>query len=149
LGFEELSPNKTADELFGNLKAGDKVALTSRFADNAKAYMNALNRRGIVARVIAGQSGTQDFCFLMSARKEMAGMLMSTYAIWASLLGNATRARLYTVKSQSRVKRFGDNWFVSHNFTNPELRHKIVYEGYLDEEMEKLEKQEAAALRRV
>ena len=31
-GYQELSPYKIAYELFGNLQAGDKVAITGRFA---------------------------------------------------------------------------------------------------------------------
>lgn len=73
-GFKELSPNQTAADLFGHLKPGEKVAIVTRFsAKQAKPYTDALEQRGLKVRVIEGQSGTEDFCFLMSAQKEIIG----------------------------------------------------------------------------
>jgi hypothetical protein len=51
LGFEELSPNKTAQEFLGHLQTGDPVAIVSRFG-NAQPYVLALHREhGLQVRV--------------------------------------------------------------------------------------------------
>jgi hypothetical protein len=128
LGFEESSANKTANELFGNLNAGDKIAITSRFPDKGvQEYVDQFKERGIEARVISGQSPEHDFCFLMSAEKEMAGMAMSTYSIWAGYLGNASSVKMYSVQSPSRVSRFGDTWHINCNLTNPEMQRRYSF----------------------
>lgn len=135
LGFEELSANQTANELFRNLKQGDKVAIISRFADSPDVlpYVDALERRGIKVRVIIGQDGTQDFCFLMNAQKEMVGSALSTYFNWASILGNCTNVRAYSVDSPVRRKNEENRRrpvFVHYNFTNPALASRIAFELY-------------------
>jgi hypothetical protein len=57
MGFGESSAQKTAQELFSNLKAGDKVAITSRFPDNgAQEYVKQFKRLEIEGRVVSGQS---------------------------------------------------------------------------------------------
>ena len=95
MGFTEIGPNRTANELFAHLKTGDKVAITSRFEDGLQPYVDALARRGIQARVVSGQSGVEDFCFLLHAKKELVGVTKSTFFAWAALLGNATVIRAY------------------------------------------------------
>jgi hypothetical protein len=93
LGFEELSPNKTAYELFAHLRPGDKIAITTRFGGkHVEPYVSALNERGLNVRVVDGQSGTEDFCFLMSAQKELVGTSLSTFSRWAAYLGHMKRA---------------------------------------------------------
>jgi hypothetical protein len=138
LGFEELSPNKTAFELFGNLQAGDKVAITSRYDTHpsVQPYVDALTRRGIKVRVITGQSGVEDLCFLMHAQKELVGIAESTYATWAAHLGNAQKVRLYSIDSPSRRINpgFSQRLFFHFNWTNPKLRRKVTFELYLAEE---------------
>jgi hypothetical protein len=114
LGFEELNPNRTADELFGHLQPGDKVAITTRF-NNAvtKLYVQQLERRGLKVRTITGQSAVQDFCFLIKAEKELVGNLVSTFTLWAAVLGNAKIARLYICnKNDKNIMRSGMivNW---------------------------------------
>ena len=133
LGFEELSPNKTADELFGHLGKGDKVAIISRFSTSPtiQLYVEALERRGIRARVITGQVGTEDFCFLMHAQREMVGTASSSYLQWAAYLGNPTKARAYSVDSPSRRRRNGgETPFYSFNYTHPDLASRFSFELY-------------------
>jgi hypothetical protein len=50
-GYEELSPNQTAHQLFRHLGRGDKVAITTRFdASVARPYVEALENRGMKVR---------------------------------------------------------------------------------------------------
>jgi len=138
LGFEELNANQTANEVFANLQKGDKVAIVSRFAndDTVLPYVNALQSRGIQARVITGQDGTQDFCFLMNAQKEMVGSAMSTYFLWAALLSNCTSVRAYSVDSPVRRKKRSRDVggqqlpFDYYNFTNPAIASRFTFEMY-------------------
>lgn len=149
MGYEETSANKTANELFGNLIAGDKIAITSRFPDKGvQQYVDQFKARGIEARVVSGQSPEQDFCFLMSAEKEMAGMAMSTYSIWAGYLGNASTVKLYSVRSQSRIKRFGDTWHINCNLTNPEMRRRFSFPAINSELQDEYEAKSRDALLR-
>ena len=134
LGFEETSANKTAYELFAHLNAGDKVAITSRFSNRGiQEYVDKFHERGIIVRVISDQTAEQDFCFLMSTVKEMVGMAMSTYAIWAGYLGNSTSVRLYTVESSFRKARFGKSWHFSYNYSNPDLQRRYSFPGIKSE----------------
>jgi hypothetical protein len=68
-GFKELSPNKTAYELFAHLHPGDKVVIMTWFGgEHVQPYVSALIERGLnVHDMIDGQSDTEDFCFLMIA----------------------------------------------------------------------------------
>ena len=84
-GFkEELSPNKTANELFGHLQPGDKIAVTTRYNNSlSQLYVGALKNRGLNVRLISGQSDTEDFCFLMHAKKSLLGSICqnSSYGV--------------------------------------------------------------------
>ncbi|KAI2497062.1 hypothetical protein MHU86_17432 [Fragilaria crotonensis] len=140
-GYEELSPHKVAHEAFGHLKAGDKVAFTSRasreFVSN---YTAALEARGHQVRVIEGQNPTQDFCFLLSARKEFFGFTMSSYAVWAAYLGNATQSRLYSIKSPNRIASLGDKgYFVRRDWTDSSMKERVTFEIYNSEEQDEVE----------
>jgi hypothetical protein len=87
LGFRELNPYQTSTELLGHLKAGDKVAIVSRFDEHSLAnFTGALIDRGLHVRFISGLSGVQGFCFLKSASKELVGGNRSTYFLMASML---------------------------------------------------------------
>ena len=129
-GFEELSPNQTARELFGHLVRGDKVAIITRFDNSAvRLYVEALERRDIQVRVVANQTDMQDFCFLMQAQKEMVGLARSTFFLWAGFLGNCSRVRAYSVDSPNRriaVK----NVFDHYNWTNPKLQSRVLFQLY-------------------
>jgi hypothetical protein len=122
-GLEELSPNKTAYELFANdnpwpatrstqhhQAAGAdemyttstqtttkqrKIAITTRFGKHpqTKAYVTALEGRGFQVRLIENQSAVQDFCFLTSAQNELVGSVRSTFLLWAGLLTDPQRTR--------------------------------------------------------
>lgn len=80
---------------------GEKVAITTRFGGtHVKPYIQALERRGLQARVVEGQSGVQDFCFLLSAQKELVGTRKSTFVQWAAWLGGAKQVELYEPESR-------------------------------------------------
>jgi len=142
MGYEELSPTKLANELLAHLKPGDKVAFASRFPPEYMSnYSDAMKARGFQVRQTPLQSPTQDLCSLMSARKEFVGYSMSSYAVWAAYLGNATRARLYSVKSPDRIARLGeDGYFYRYNWTNPTME-RVVFEEYNSEEQDQYEKE--------
>jgi hypothetical protein len=133
LGFEELSPNQTAYELFRNLHTGDKVAITSRFSTDPslQPYVDALVERGIQVRVIANQSPVEDFCFMMHAKKELVGNAESSFVLWAGYLGNSAKVRLYSINSPARrTSIFADRVFKYYNWTNPKLQAKVFFELY-------------------
>jgi hypothetical protein len=130
-GFEELGPNQTANDLFRNLQAGDKVAITSRFSEHPslQPYVDAFQSRGVQVRVIANQTAVEDFCFLMHAKKELVGNAVSTFSIWAGFLGNASKVRLYSIDSEwTRAGLFADRVFKYYNWTHPKLRDKVFFE---------------------
>ncbi len=139
LGFEELSPRKISDDLLGNLTAGDKVAITSRFVNEAvDEIVNALRARDIQVRVVTDQSTEEDFCFLKTAKKELVGIAKSTYVRWAGILGDAEFVRLYMVDSPvTRAK--GQTIQRLINLTNNPDLSRIRFELYKTEEMEKVE----------
>ena len=96
--FAELGPNQAVQDLLGHLPHGSKVAIVSRFIDeNVEHHVKAFGERGLRVRVISGNSGEQDFCFLLSAEKEIVGSSRSTFFRWAGYLGNAKTVRAYTV----------------------------------------------------
>jgi hypothetical protein len=134
LGFHELDAYRTAHELFGHLQPGDKVAITSRFGDDpsVQPYVDALTNRSLQVRVITGQSGVEDFCFLLHAKKELVGMAESTYTLWAGYLGNATKVRLYSMDTPGRRNShlFAHRVFIHYNWTHPALQEKVFFELY-------------------
>lgn len=148
-GFkEELSANKTANELFAHLKPGERVAITTRFEDaTARSYVDALERRGLKVRVISGQTGPEDFCFLMSAKKELVGSPISKFFMWAALLGDAKRVRSYAVDSPARREgvtsrvyskelEMDEAAFRPKKFIHPDLVDRFFNELYESEEMD-------------
>ena len=131
-GFEELGPQQMAEELFTNHQPGDKVAIISRFSDGLDTYVQALEDvRKLKVRIIKGQVGIQDFCFLMRAKSEIIGVGPSTYATWAGILGDAQRVRLYSVDSTARRSRGSKTkFFHYYNYTNEELKSRFSFELY-------------------
>ncbi|KAL3935363.1 MAG: hypothetical protein SGBAC_009107 [Bacillariaceae sp.] len=129
LGFEQLGPNVTASRIFKDYQPGDKVAIVSRFPDKIEEFINALkDQKGIQARYIEGQTGNQDFCFLLKAQKEMIGQRVSTFVSWAGILGNTKKVRLYSVDSlETRTRSVH---FFNETFENEDLKQRIVYENY-------------------
>jgi hypothetical protein len=135
-GYEELSPNQTARQLFGHLGRGDKVAMTTRFDNAALPYVEALERRGIQVRVVSNQTDTQDFCFLMQAQKEIVGLARSTFFLWAGFLGNCSRVCAYSVDSPDRREAV-PNVFDHYNWTHPELQSRVFFELYRVDPLER------------
>jgi hypothetical protein len=133
LGFEELSPNKTVQEILKDYRPGDKVAVISRFSTFGENYVHRMQEAKLDARLMENISDLQSFCFLMSGELELIGCSKSTFAIWAAHLGNATRVRLYNLRSPERGN--GISWY---NFTNAEIRKRYSFEDYNSEERDKI-----------
>eukprot|EP00980_Cylindrotheca_fusiformis_P020435 scaffold7489_cov96-Cylindrotheca_fusiformis.AAC.2 len=128
-GFEELDPNMTARYLFANYTSGEKVAIVSRFEQNTAKYERALKDiKGIKARYIKHQTGDQDFCFLLKAKKELIGVKDSTFALVAGYLGDAKRVRLYSFDTPER--RAVDRHYFAYSFENEKLRDRMIFENY-------------------
>ena len=125
--FQELGPNQTARDLFGHLQPGEKVAIISRFLEGTQDYVGALEARGLQVRVVTGQSGVEDFCFLMNTKKESIGIVMSTFFFWAGLLGNCAKVIMYSVDG----KEADPDLHNSHNWTHPELKQRIHFEDFM------------------
>jgi hypothetical protein len=112
--------------------------MTTRI-DNAasRAYIQALEHRGINGRMIPNQTDMADFCFLKQASKELVGNARSTFIFWAAYLGNTTpRVRMYSVdstdKETSRMVRLE---YQKSNFTHPKLQ-RFESELYRSEEVD-------------
>ncbi len=122
-GFHEADPQQAANEVLGHLKEGDKVAIVTRFGgETTQPYVDAFEARGLKVRVVDGNDGPADFCFLMSAQKEIAGLALSTYFEWAGYLGNATRVISYQMASSSH-RHFSPQ----HNCTSKGLEGKFDF----------------------
>ena len=128
MGFEELSPNRTANELFQHLQPGEKVAIVSRFqTPHTLAYVEAFKARGLEVRTITKSTGVQDFCFLLKTKRELAGSHRSTFCLWSTLLGNATTNWLYSIDNPSTRKNLGIDSFTQYNWTHPEIRSRMRF----------------------
>lgn len=159
LGFEELSPKKIATELFSNLSSGDTVAIATRQIENDNEnddvegsngrvssldmIVGNMTQRNVTTRLVTGQTGVQDFCFLMNAQRDLVGTMRSSFVRWAAYLGNNNTqavARLYTLDSPGLRSKRGASYIRSRNVTwkNDELRRRIRHELYVSEEMESL-----------
>jgi hypothetical protein len=124
MGFKELGPRQTANDLLGHLRRGDKVAVVSRFSNTeTQGYLTAMQERGLHVRLIEGQTAMQDFCFLLSARKELVGIAISTYFYWAARLSKATKVITYSLDIPSLWSRRGISFF-RHNYTHPTLAER-------------------------
>ena len=134
LGFDELSPNKTVTEVLKDHHPGDEIAVLSRFASLGQKYVDAMRSKGLDARLVETTSGEQSFCFLMSGRNEIIGVAKSTFMMWASYLGNASHARIYSMKTPGRIRLFGDRIHIRYNFTHPKLKERLSFELYDSEE---------------
>jgi hypothetical protein len=137
MGFQELSPNQTAQEVFKGLPPGSPVRITTRiYNQKARNYALALNETGMNASLVTDQTGVQDFCFLKNTQKELVGSARSTYVLWAALLGNVSRARLYHVDNWGLRRRHPNYWErFTYNWTNLELKRRIQFEWYKSEAM--------------
>jgi hypothetical protein len=132
-GFEEMGPNQTARDLFGHLQAGEKLAIISRFDRSAfeDQLMESLEHRGVQVRFITGQSGVQDFCFLMNVKKEMVGSGISTYFLWAGILGNASKVRSYFLNTPEQQRLLGGDFLrLAYVFKTHDWRARYSPELY-------------------
>jgi hypothetical protein len=149
-GYEELSPNKTRDELLKrSASRNDVVTFLSRYASTAAPYLETLQASGWKnARFLLTDTGEQSFCYLIRAQKEMIGVSMSSYAAWGALLGNATKARIYSLKSPERIAVYGDDGcFFRYNYTTPSLREKMSFEVYRSETQDSEEQRQMDILK--
>jgi hypothetical protein len=152
LGFDELSAQRTATELFGHLHAGDKVAITTRFDnDETQKYVHAMEEQGLKVRVVAGNSDTEDFCFLAKTKKELVGGQRSSFFTWAAYLGIAMdgpsttnnkkegiqRVRSYTVNPPVQHQASSKNSLqLPYEWANDErLKDKWIFEVYQTQEI--------------
>ncbi|KAI2494652.1 hypothetical protein MHU86_19881 [Fragilaria crotonensis] len=130
LGFDELSPNKTVKEILKDHHPGDKIAVLSRYPSFGQMYVDAMRSKGLDARLVETTNGEQSFCFLMSGRNEIIGVAKSTFTMWASYLGNASHARIYSMRTPGRIRLFGDRIHIFYNFTHPKLKERLSFELY-------------------
>lgn len=124
-GFVELDAERVANDLLGHLKAGDKVAIVSRYATGVDSFINALTARGIRVRLVTGQSGMQDFCFLLKARKEIVGTTRSSFFMYAGFLGQAQTVRAYLASAKNST------WGDLYEWSHPDLQRRFRYHSYL------------------
>ena len=106
-GGAELIPERAAEMLAASLPPGTKVAVVAGRAslERVLAYKAAFEGKSFVARTVTGQTGIQDFCFLSHARAGLWGTRQSSYATWASLIGNQLRnATLYGANYPARER---------------------------------------------
>jgi len=119
--YKELPPDRVANELLSHLNVGDKVVLLSRFTKTLKPFVKLIQKRGLIVRTITGQSGIQDFCFLMSTTKELIGMFQSTYVFWAALLSTTVKKVILY-----RTKNYGE-FVYQYNTSKLATFHFPVY----------------------
>lgn len=129
LGFEELGPNQTVLELFGgHNETNPKLAMATRIANwNAQTYLDTFSEAGWSARVVKNHTGTQGFCFLMHAQRELVGMSKSTYVSWAALLGNTSSVKLYSMNTSETRARVGIDAIAGYHWKTPELQNRIQF----------------------
>lgn len=123
LGFAEIDANETFQELFSDAKLQDHVAIVTRFDNDeeTKNIANVLKSNGLRVRIIGGQSGEQDFCFLLKSKKKIVGSVRSTFFIWAGLLGNSSLVHSYAIGDQ--IQGLNITGFVNKSFVT--TRHGI------------------------
>lgn len=130
-GLEDVSPRQTAEVLLQHLGKGDKVAITTRVHnEQLQRYVDALTSRGLQVRVIEGQSGPQDFCFLLQSKKELVGNFQSTFVFWAAMLGHTQMILLYTRDSPRLRERCGSSLNIMkrrflYNWTHTDLKDRL------------------------
>lgn len=141
MGFQEMSPGKVSHELFRDKKAGEKIAIVTRINDGVVTeIVRLLKERELLVRVIEGQTGVEDWCFLKHAQKELVGGAVSTYVKWAAFLGNATSTRLYFLDSPAFRQRVDMDFMFQEatHLIRSDLRSRIRYEVYRSEDIEDL-----------
>ncbi len=111
----------------GHLHSGQKVAITTRFANDPimEVYERAMQERGFHVRVISNQTGVQDFCFLLRAQQELLGVAKSTYARWAAYLGDAKQVQLYALDNPGSTEFIHQT--MRFPWSHPELKRRIRF----------------------
>ena len=105
----------------------NRLAILSRFPKTALPHAHTLQAHGWNVRLIANQSGVQDFCFALSTQATFVGFSKSTYAWWAGLLSNATLVRWYkTVPAGDDKATTTSNNDDTKNMTNRNQRSRLV-----------------------
>ena len=123
-GFVELDAHRVAHELFGHLQPGDKVAIVSRYETGIQNFIDAFQDRGIQARMIVGQTGMQDFCFLRRAQKEVVGTTRSSFFMYAGFLSRAKIVRAYLASAPDST------WGDLYQWTHPTLKARFRYHSF-------------------
>eukprot|EP00590_Aulacoseira_subarctica_P009590 CAMPEP_0172429944 /NCGR_PEP_ID=MMETSP1064-20121228/52502_1 /TAXON_ID=202472 /ORGANISM="Aulacoseira subarctica , Strain CCAP 1002/5" /LENGTH=363 /DNA_ID=CAMNT_0013175677 /DNA_START=246 /DNA_END=1337 /DNA_ORIENTATION=+ len=124
IGFRELSPNQTAYQFLGHLKSGEKVAIIGRPSEEElQHFTQALRDRGLQVRFVKGHTGTEDFCFLKTATKEIAGNEKSTFFRNAALLSDTVKSVTIscfhyppTNVCDTKIKNFANNILTKKSF---------------------------------
>jgi len=92
LGFRELNPTQTAYQFLDHLQSGEKVAIVGRpSATDLQNFTQALRDRGLQVRFVKGHDSTEDFCFIKTATKEIAGGERSSFFRVAALLSDTVK----------------------------------------------------------
>jgi len=80
---------------------------------------------GLSTRLITGNSGEQDFCFLLKAKNEIIGDMQSSFFHWAGLLGETKKCHAY------RVENPNTNSIDPSFFRNKDLGERFVFSTYV------------------
>ena len=126
-GGGELTPPNAAKMLSSSLPPGSNIALVPGRSDGKRiqAYKDAFTNSSFNVRIVKGESGIQDFCFLNHA-EYVWGTIQSSYAAWASILNkNLHNATLYAANYPLRKTKRS-----SKVASNPELAARVHYPVY-------------------
>jgi hypothetical protein len=109
----------------GHLQPGQKVATTTRFANEplVQDSINELEKRELQVRLVVNQTGVQDFCFLLRAQQELIGVAKSTYARWAAYLGDSRRVQLYALDNPGSQEFIQQT--IKYPWKHPEIQQRI------------------------
>jgi hypothetical protein len=128
------------------------ITVVSRYESNESlAQVNALQKEGFDARMLPRhpQLSTQgnennddsntysamyDFCYLMQAQGDIAGMARSTFYRFASLFGTSHRSWWVVVDTPQLRDMLGDEWYTfqhEYNWTHPVLQKRIRHRIFL------------------
>jgi hypothetical protein len=121
--FTEVSPNTAANVLFLHTSKNHPIAIISRFQTGVDQYVQALQEREISAHYVDGQrTGMEAFCYLLQAQYEIVGSGTSTFFVWATYLGNATRNRSYRL-DQPQIQPSNETVVPLSNRTIETIQH--------------------------
>jgi hypothetical protein len=132
------------------------ITVVSRFESaESMAQVLALQREGFDARIIphynpplpsaaasppphaSQMSALHDFCFLMQAQGDIAGMARSTFYRFTSLFGRSHRSWWIVVDTPQQRNMLGEEWYTfqhDYHWTHPVLQGRIQHRIFLPEE---------------